>query len=164
MDSTCIATGEKIKYLTAYLNSRLGNYQLFENAPKTGMGDLIISVQALEPLLVFYPNERQEATINSLIDYILFQIANGNEYYQFEDVINGCIYEFYFEEEMRKSEVDIFDLVTRDLETVKKLSPEKAIAKLMDKWQEPKNEVRNRLLLMSTRCPDTIGVIEGSDS
>ena len=162
LDSTCIATGEKIKYLTAYLNSRLGNYQLFENAPKTGMGDLIISVQALEPLLVFYPNERQEATINSLIDYILFQITNGNEYYQFEDVINGCIYEFYFEEEMRKSEVNIFDLVTRDLEAVKKLSPEKAIAKLMDKWQEPKNEIRNRLLLMSTRCHNTIGVIEGS--
>ena len=44
------------------------------------------------------------------------------------------------------------------------LSPEKAIAKLYEKWQEPKNEVRNRLLLMSTRCPDTIGVIEASVS
>jgi len=164
LDSTCIATGEKIKYLTAYLNSRLGNYQLFENAPKTGMGDLIISVQALEPLLVFYPNEKQEATIDSLMDYILFQIANGNEYYQFEEIINGCIYEFYFEEEMKKSAVDIFGLVVKDLEAIKKLSPEKAIAKLMDKWQEQKNEIRNRLLLMATRCPDTIGVIEGSDS
>jgi len=53
-------------------------------------------------------------------------------------------------------------LVEKDLEAVKKLSTEKAITTLYEKWQEPKNEVRNRLLLMATRCPDTIGVIEAS--
>lgn len=71
LDSTCIATGEKIKYLTALLNSKLCNYQLFENAPRTGMGDLIISVQALEPLLVYYPNDKEEKQIVSLVDSIL---------------------------------------------------------------------------------------------
>ena len=65
---------------------------------------------------------------------------------------------------MKKAGVDILALVEKDLEAVKKLSPEKAIAKLFEKWQEPKNEVRNRLLLMATRCPDTIGVIEASVS
>ena len=52
LDSTCIATGEKVKFLTAVLNSRVFHYQLFDLAPKTGTGDLIVSVQALEPLLV----------------------------------------------------------------------------------------------------------------
>ncbi len=52
LDSTCIATGEKVKFLTAVLNSRVSHYQLFGLAPKTGTGDLIVSVQALEPLLV----------------------------------------------------------------------------------------------------------------
>ena len=52
LDSTCIATGEKVKFLTAVLNSRVSHYQLFDLAPKTGTGDLIVSVQALEPLLV----------------------------------------------------------------------------------------------------------------
>ena len=64
----------------------------------------------------------------------------------------------------KKAGVDILALVEKDLESVKKLNPEKAIAKLYEKWQEPKNEVRNRLLLMATRCPDTIGVIEASVS
>ena len=52
LDSTCIATGEKVKFLNAVLNSRVSHYQLFDLAPKTGTGDLIVSVQALEPLLV----------------------------------------------------------------------------------------------------------------
>jgi len=71
LDSTCFATGEKIKYLTALLNSKLCNHQLFENSPKTGMGDLIISVQALEPLLVYYPNNLEERQITSIVDKIL---------------------------------------------------------------------------------------------
>ncbi len=71
LDSTCIATGEKVKYLTALLNSKLCNYELFENAPKTGMGDLIISVQALEPLHVYYPNNKEEKLIVTLVDRIL---------------------------------------------------------------------------------------------
>jgi len=71
LDSTCIATGEKIKYLTALLNSRLCNYQLFENSPKTGMGDLIISVQALEPLYVHYPDKVTEEQIVTILEQIL---------------------------------------------------------------------------------------------
>jgi hypothetical protein len=39
LDSTCIATGEKIKYLTGLLNSKLCHFQLFNSAPKTGLGD-----------------------------------------------------------------------------------------------------------------------------
>jgi adenine-specific DNA-methyltransferase len=162
LDSTCIATGEKIKYLACLLNSRISNYQLFENAPRTGMGDLIISVQALEPLLVYYPTDKEEHIFNQLLDFILHQIKQEEEYYTIENIMNGCVYELYFGEEMKKAGVDILALVEKDLEAVKKLSPEKAIAKLYEKWQEPKNEVRNRLLLMATRCPETIGVIEAS--
>ena len=71
LDSTCIATGEKIKYLTALLNSKLCLYQLFETAPKTGMGDMIISVQALEPLLVYYPTDEEEQMFVKLVDEII---------------------------------------------------------------------------------------------
>lgn len=81
---------------------------------------------------------------------------------EFKNILNGCVFELYFGEEMKKARVDILTLVEKDLEAVKKLPSEKAIAKLYEKWQEPKNEVRNRLLLMATRCPDTIGVIEAS--
>ena len=79
LDSTCIATGEKMKYLTALLNCKLCKYQLLENAPRTGMGDLIISVQALEPLLVHYPTDAEEKKIIHLVDQILF-ITKDDDY------------------------------------------------------------------------------------
>ena len=74
LDSTCIATGEKVQFLSAVLNSRLSHYQLFGIAPKTGTGDLIVSVQALEPLLVppiTEANQHLVTQIEEKVDKIL---------------------------------------------------------------------------------------------
>ena len=95
LDSTCIATGEKMKYLTAFLNSKLCHYQLFEKAPKTGMGDLIISVQALEPLLVYYPNSKQENDFNNLVNQIIRMKSQGQETLLFEQQIDNLVYRLY---------------------------------------------------------------------
>jgi hypothetical protein len=108
LDSTCIATGEKIKYLTALLNSKLVHYQLFENSQKTGMGDLLISVQALEPLLVHYPNDREEKLIVDLLDKILGvkKSKKGTDISTFTQQIDLLIYKFY---ELTFSEVKEID-------------------------------------------------------
>ena len=71
LDSTCIATGEKIKYLTTLMNSKLMLYFLHKTSPKTGTGDCIISVQALEPLPVYYPDEQEENFFISLFEIIM---------------------------------------------------------------------------------------------
>ena len=49
LDSTCFAVGEEIAYICCLLNSSMGHY-LLNGAPRTGTGDLLISVQAVEPL------------------------------------------------------------------------------------------------------------------
>src|SRR5690606_7827281 len=57
LDSTCFATGGiYIKYLVMILNSKFGKY-LMKDSPKTGTGDLLISVQAIEPLQIPIPNK-----------------------------------------------------------------------------------------------------------
>ncbi|MCP4353749.1 MAG: N-6 DNA methylase [Desulfobacterales bacterium] len=71
LDSTCIATGEKIKYLVGLLNSSLCLHELFRISPKTGTGDQIISVQASEPLCAVKPNQVQEKEVTALVDKIL---------------------------------------------------------------------------------------------
>ncbi len=95
LDSTCIATGEKIKYLTAMLNSKLCQYQLFETSPKTGMGDLIISVQALEPLLVYYPSEKEEKQIEKLVNKILELKKEKLPTNNYENKIDALVFRLY---------------------------------------------------------------------
>ncbi len=158
------------KYLFGLLNSSCLNYYIRQLMITNKQAFPQILMTDLEELPIKY-NKNQLPFI-SLVDLILFdrnehpklkgEISNQFVSELFENVLNGCVYELYFREEMKKAGVDILALVEKDLEAVKKLSPEKAVAKLYEKWQEPKNEVRNRLLLMSTRCPDTIGVIEAS--
>jgi hypothetical protein len=95
LDSTCIATGEKIKYLTGMLNSALSRYQLFEKAPRTGMGDLIISVQALEPLLVHYPNESTEKEVCKLVDEIITHRKAGQDSTSLERALDLLVFKIY---------------------------------------------------------------------
>ena len=100
LDSTCIATGKKVKFLTAVLNSRVAHYQLFNLAPKTGTGDLIVSVQALEPLLVppiTESNQHLVAQIEMRVDKILDakHIDPNAETFSLEDEIDKLVYALY---------------------------------------------------------------------
>ena len=78
LDSTCFATGKDIKFLVGYLNSTISKRELLNNAPKTGTGDVITSVQALEPLLIPMANEDQKNEISVLVDKCLDDISNEN--------------------------------------------------------------------------------------
>jgi len=66
LDSTCFATGKKLKYLVAVLNSKFGNY-LMQHSPKTGTGDLLVSVQAIEPIKIPMPAIETEREIEKLL-------------------------------------------------------------------------------------------------
>ena len=100
LDSTCIATGKKVKFLTAVLNSRVSHYQLFDLAPKTGTGDLIVSVQALEPLLVppitdanQHIVERIEMQVDKILD--AKHIDPEADTSSLENEIDILVYELY---------------------------------------------------------------------
>lgn len=173
LDSTCIATGEKIKYLTAYLNSKLAHYQLFKSAPKTGMGDLIISVQALNPLLVYYPNNQQEKQFNTLVDYIIFllntdeqinsYVPNSHLVQLFEEIIDAMVMELYFEEDFKKLNVEFIKYVERDFKSIQLLNIEKHKVEIIEivhqSYQilrKKDNELRNNLKLMDIKLADIV--------
>lgn len=83
LDSTCLAVGKDIPFLTAVLNTTMGNY-LFRNAPKTGTGDLLISVQAVDPIMVPKPNENERRIIESLL-YEIIDISERNKDYSIKE-------------------------------------------------------------------------------
>lgn len=97
LDSTCIATGKNIKYLTAILNSKMGNY-LLKDSPKTGMGDLIISVQALDPIPVpNNPPEEVKRDIEEIVDQIIMIKSKNlkSDISEFENRIDKIVYKLY---------------------------------------------------------------------
>lgn len=88
LDSTCFATGGHISYLCCVLNSIMGHY-LLKDSPKTGTGDLLISVQAIEPIYVPF-----NVNVVSILDEYLHQQAiNYSE--EIERKINHTIFKLY---------------------------------------------------------------------
>lgn len=106
LDSTVIAVGNKIKYLTALLNSKLHIRELLINSPKTGTGDVIISVQALNPLLVHIPNNKTAKPFETLADKIISKKEAGKDTTTEEQKIDLMVYKLY---ELTFEEVKIVD-------------------------------------------------------
>ncbi|CAM3174296.1 hypothetical protein KADA111694_07540 [Kaistella daneshvariae] len=71
------------------MNSSIGNY-LLQDSPKTGTGDLLVSVQAINPIIVPIPEEIFENKINLLIDQL---IQNSDK--KIEDLINSSFYNVF---------------------------------------------------------------------
>ena len=86
LDSTCFATGTDIAYICCVLNSPMGHF-LLKDAPKTGTGDLLISVQAVEPIKI---PQLEDTTIFTTF---LQQYIEGNT--NIENEINSRIYKLY---------------------------------------------------------------------
>lgn len=82
LDSTCLAIGDYSEYLCCVLNSPMGHYML-QNAPKTGTGDLLISVQAVEPIKIPKISKEENCTFSSLLEAFK------------ENEINHRIFELY---------------------------------------------------------------------
>ena len=88
MDSTCFAAGEHIEYLCCVLNSLMGHY-LLKDSPKTGTGDLLVSVQAIEPACIPY-KAQYDRQLSSLLG---IQIANPSN--DTEKEINDIVFTMY---------------------------------------------------------------------
>jgi len=99
LDSTCFSTGKHLKYLVGILNSKIGKY-ILKNAPQTGTGDLLISVQAIEPLKIPIPDIIVEQRFNTLVDSILETCGNNDFVKEIENELDKMSYRIYdFNEE-----------------------------------------------------------------
>ena len=94
LDSTCIATGSSIPFLVAFLNSTMGNY-LLKDSPKTGTGDLIISVQALEPVRIPMLDANMQKPYERLLFQILDCINGDSDYTEYEEQLESLVFDAY---------------------------------------------------------------------
>lgn len=110
-DSTCVMTGDNLKYICAFMNSKLGNKLLFDRAPKTGTGDLIVSVQALEPLLIPPITEQNKQSVERIEDIVnqILQARKTNSKANIIDLekeIDQLVYKLY---DLTEEEVGIIE-------------------------------------------------------
>ena len=90
LDSTCFAVGKNIEYICCVLNSPMGHY-LLKDAPQTGTGDLLISVQAIEPLMLPLISEEDDSLFVSWLN----QLIHSQDGTSLEQTILDKIFDLY---------------------------------------------------------------------
>jgi len=78
LDSTCFATGKSIEFICCVLNSPMGHY-LLKDAPKTGTGDLLVSVQAIEPIRLPQVGSETNSEFKKLLERLIKMDTPSNE-------------------------------------------------------------------------------------
>ena len=111
LDSTAIMSGEHLKFICAFLNGQVGKKLLFDSSPKTGTGDLIVSVQAIDPVSpppVNSMNLPKITQIETLVDQILEKkkVSLQEDTTKQERQIDQLVYELY---ELTDEEIQIIE-------------------------------------------------------
>jgi hypothetical protein len=97
LDSACFLVSKKtdIKYLLAIMNSKISFKFLLDNSPKTGTGDVITSVQAVEPLRIPKISESEQKPFIERVEKILLKIGRGENINFLDDEIDLMVYKIY---------------------------------------------------------------------
>jgi hypothetical protein len=158
------------KYLTALLNSSLVKFWLRYKGKMQG-DNFQVDKEPLVYIPIIEP-ENVEPFVN-LVDYILYLKSNKDILTHtdnksisshIESILDMMVYELYFTEHMKEQGLNVLEFIKPILFTEDTTNEQKAtIIKNFYEWyQEPENAVRQRMLLIETRSPDVLAVINGS--
>ena len=89
LDSTCFSIGDDVEYICCVLNSPMGHY-LLKDSPKTGTGDLLVSVQAIEPLRIPHISEYENKFFRTRLERLINEESNA-----LEQEINQKVFDLY---------------------------------------------------------------------
>ncbi|MFM7851068.1 MAG: TaqI-like C-terminal specificity domain-containing protein, partial [Flammeovirgaceae bacterium] len=162
-----------IKYACALINSRLFTFYAIEKEilRKGSKATPHVGVKGLKSIPVHLISHNHHAMFVTLVDYVLLVkgIDTGspiNEYVPnnhigqlFEEVIDGLVYELYFEEDFKKVGIAFMKYAERDFKSIEGKSEKEAIKIIhaaYQKLREKDNEIRQNLKLMDTRLADLI--------
>ncbi|MCT3682263.1 Eco57I restriction-modification methylase domain-containing protein [Elizabethkingia anophelis] len=122
-----IMTSDRSKYLLAFLNSKIMEWYLDKVSSSTGQGTNQWSKIFVEQLPIPIINDGRKEIIETLVNIITYCTKNKNIFNSteinssqissfFEEIIDGLIFDLYFEEEMKYKEIYITDEVKASLQ------------------------------------------------
>ncbi len=104
-----ILTGERLKYLTCVLNSKLFKYCFIDNFPELKGGSIELRKVFFEKIPVKKITDKQEIPFSKIVEYLVaLKKENSQEntdqfiFIYFEQIANALIFELYFAEEFKK--------------------------------------------------------------
>lgn len=109
-DKSFIITGESLKYLVAFFNSKLFKYCFLDNFPELQGGTRELRKVFFDKIPVKQVAPEEQRPFERLVDYIVFlkqqPLTTSTEHLMpvfFEQIIDGLLYELYLPESVKKS-------------------------------------------------------------
>lgn len=158
----------KIEYILSLLNSRLINYWF-----SYYFIDVNIKPEQIRKIPIKELSQSNQIPFVKFVDYLLYlhnkenpailsHTDNTRIASHIDDILNMMVYELYFEEHMKEVDLDVLQFVTPVIENLQNLPIEQQIKELYEWYQKPENAVRQRMILIDTRSPDILAVINKS--
>ena len=164
-----------LKYLTGLLNSKLIEFWL-KNKGKMQGANYQLDKEPLQQIPIAVPAVNIQKLIATLVDYIIMirstkdslseLVPNETIASFFEKIIDGCVYELYFEEHMKEQEINIIDSALELIRPISQLTTEEEKSEVIINTfmtiKKTDNPIRNRLDLFTLRSPEILKlIIEG---
>jgi hypothetical protein len=158
-----------LKFILGVLNSNIINWLFKKTSTNSN-----VNCYEIDNIPIPVVTISQQQLIITLVNYILF-LKNKNNKEKidivsneiianyFERVIDACVYELYFEEEIKSSNTGILSLLQETLSKLTALSVEQQINQLYSELNDYKNEIRNRIILQETRSESVSQIIKTSN-
>ena len=159
-----------LKHLTALLNSSLIKFWLRYKGKMQGDNFQVDK----EPLLYIPIVKAQDVVpFVNLVDYILFLKSNKDILTHTDNdsisshiasILDMMVYELYFEKHMKEEGLNVLEFIKPNpfIETTSVQQKSEIIKNFYEWFQEPENAVRQRMLLIETRSPDILALINSS--
>lgn len=164
-----------LEFLWAILNSKLATFYHFNNSPKATKGAFPkILVKDIKEFPIVIPENIK--MFESLVD-IIITLSQKNEFKvnelvkneiiikYFEEIIDGCVFDLYFTDYMRTKNLDITQLVEKEITKITDLSgfstmddklKSEIIWKLYEILSHPDHPVKNKILKFPIYSPDIL--------
>ncbi|MDR1881874.1 MAG: Eco57I restriction-modification methylase domain-containing protein [Prevotella sp.] len=165
-------TPEFLKSILPFIISKVAQYYIRKfAAPRLGNTFVETKIYHLLKFKIPHVSETQQELIITLVDIIIFLKNNNNKEISttvsneiianyFEKVIDACVYELYFEDEIKSSNTDVLSLLQEALSKLVALPIEEQISQLYSELNDYKNEIRNRIILQETRSESVSQIIK----
>lgn len=176
-NSAYFFTGQNLKYYTALLNSKLVEWYFNYIATHSGVGTNRWEKTYVEQIPIPEIPKDEMKPFEILVDYITFikkyserispYTPNDHMAANFEELVDACVYELYFNDHMEEKGLTVLKEVNQLLKSIDHLNENKQADKIIkiinavyDEYKSTDNIIRRHILDFPVKSPDIINVIQ----